>query len=176
MTRLVFVSIAITLAACSKSGDAPAPAPAASAAPSAAPSAPAASASAASAPTGSSWSGKYTAAAGSFTVPDGGEWSGVKFRGDDSPRGLGDGTLSADVDAAGRVSGTLEGPLGPLKVNGDLAAKAFSAALVSATPGDGFSGFAVGALDGDHITGTMRLSLPRGNVIREASFTLDRKH
>ena len=125
------------------------------------------------APARGAWSGRYDAAPGTFSVPDGGEWAGVRFRGEDAQAGLGDGTLAVSVSSEGRVEGKLEGPLGPLRVTGELLEKSFSAALVSADPAHGFSGTAVGTRAGERITGTMRLSLPTGNVLREATFTLE---
>jgi hypothetical protein len=121
------------------------------------------------------WTGKYTASAGSFSVPDGGEWAGVKFRGEDAGVGLGEGALSLSVDDSGHVRGDVEGPLGPLRLAGTLADGAFGAALVSGKPGEGFSGTAVGTESAERITGTMRLSLPTGNVLREASFSLEKQ-
>jgi hypothetical protein len=109
-------------------------------------------------------------------VPDGGEWSGVKFRGEDASVGLGDGALGATIDPEGHVIGTLDGPLGPGRLTGEVGkTKAFSAWIVPTTPGQGFTGTAVGSEEGDRISGTMKLSLSTGNVIREAAFTLDRK-
>ncbi len=122
------------------------------------------------------WTGHYESEPGTISVPDGGEWAGVKFRGDDAGVGLGDGALSVTVDSSGRVSGALEGPLGPLRVTGELAENAFGAALVSSDPAHGFAGTAVGTRGGDRITGTMHLSLPTGNVVRQASFSLEMKH
>jgi hypothetical protein len=124
---------------------------------------------------GGAWAGHYTAGPGTFFVPDGGEWAGVRFRGEDASVGLGDGAMGVLVDPAGHVQGTLEGPLGALRVTGALDADAFSAALVSSDPAQGFAGTAVGTVAGGRITGTMRLALPTGNVLREASFTLERK-
>ena len=121
------------------------------------------------------WSGRYLAKPGDLYVPEGGEWAGVKFRGEDASVGLGEGGLVFSVDRDGKLSGTLDGSLGELRVTGQLAAKAFSAALVSSDPAHGFTGTATGTEEGGRITGVMRLSLPTGNVLREASFTLERK-
>ena len=171
--RASILALGLVAAGCSKSIDPPAPpvrttpaseATSARAAPSGA--APAAA---------ETWSGRYSASPGGLYVPDGGEWAGVKFRGDDASVGLGEGTVLVSIDREGKVSGTLEGPLGPLRIAGQLAAKAFSAALVSSNPARGFTGTAVATEEGDRIAGTMRLSLPTGNVLREASFTLERK-
>jgi hypothetical protein len=175
MSRLSALAL-VALVACSRS-EPPTPSPAASAAlaapPSANPSAtPAASASGAA--TGpSSWSGHYTATVGSLTIPD---WTGVRFRGEDASVGLGDGAMTVALDERGRASGTLDGALGASKIDGALQASDFSATLVPDDLAKGFTGTAIGTRDGDHIAGTMRLSLPTGNVVREGSFTLDRKH
>jgi hypothetical protein len=109
-------------------------------------------------------------------VPDGGEWAGVRFRGEDAGVGLGDGTLDVAVDRSGRAQGTVEGPLGPLHLAGRFEDGVFSAALTSNEPSQGFSGIATGTAADGGIGGTMRLSLPTGNVLREAPFTLERKH
>jgi hypothetical protein len=165
------------LAGCTKAADAPSGVDgrdAALAVPATSP-APSASGLPRGAMTGGTWTGRYAAAPGPFSVPDGGEWSGVKFRGEDASVGLGEGVLSITLDSTGHVTGALEGPLGPLGITGELADGAFSASLVSSTPASGFAGVAVGTAAGDRIAGTMHLSLPTGNVLREASFTLDRK-
>jgi hypothetical protein len=177
MKRLSIGAIALVIfvAGCSKASDAPAVEVAASSKPS--PSiAPVPSAS--SAPSGSKWSGRYAATPGTFSVPDGGEWAGVKFRGEDASVGLGEGALLVSVDPAGHATGTLDGPLGPLRVTGELTESTFSAALVSSEPASGFSGTAVGTRAGEKLAGTMRLSLPTGNVLREGSFalTLEKAH
>jgi hypothetical protein len=155
---------------CSRGSDgaAPAPVPAASASASSAIDAGAPSAPKASDGSGA-WAGTYTATAGSLFVPD---WTGVKFRGEDASVGLGDGAMTVTLDANGRAAGTLDGALGATTLDGVLRDAAFSATLVPVDRAKGFSGTAIGTRDGDAITGTMRLSLPTGNVIREASFKL----
>ena len=160
---------------CSKANESPAAPPAAASAPPAAIARPTPSAAATGAATSGAWAGHYSSVPGTFSVPDGGEWAGVKFRGEDASVGLGDGTMGMSVDPAGHLQGTLEGPLGPLRFTGELDADAFSAALISSDPAQGFAGTAVGALASGRVTGTMRLSLPTGNVLREASFMLERK-
>jgi hypothetical protein len=177
MTRAIAVAlVALAAAACSKDD-------AKGAAPSSSSSGPAGSASvtagASSAPPAApagpvTWAGKYTAAPGAFYVPDAGEWSGVKFRGDDAGTGLGDGTLKVTIDPGGRAHGSLEGPLGPLRVDGEMRDSVLSARLTPADPASGFSGMLIGRADGGKIAGTMKASLPTANVIREASFSLEK--
>jgi len=164
----------VALAACSR-GEAPTAnanaTPSATPTPNATPSANAnASASATpSAPAPSTWSGHYTASVGTLASPD------RYFTGEDASVGLGDGALTVTLDDHGRATGTLDGPLGTSKLDGALRANDFGAALVPDDLAHGFTGTAVGTRDGDHIAGTMRLALPLGNVVRQASFTLDRK-
>jgi hypothetical protein len=120
-----------------------------------------------------SWSGTYAATAGTMYVPDASEWSGVKFRGDDASLGLGEGALRVTVDAAGRARGTLDGPLGPLRMEGTLAGGELTLALVPSDATSGFAGTAVGHAAGTKIEGTMHLaSRSTASVIRAASFSL----
>ncbi len=168
MTRGACLVAGLVALGCSRGTEgAPAPAASASSAPVASASA-AASAKPASDGSGA-WAGTYTATAGSLYVPD---WTGVKFRGEDASVGLGDGAMTVTLDATGRAAGTLDGALGATTLDGVLRDSAFSATLVPVDRAKGFSGTAIGTREGDAITGTMRLSLPTGNVIREASFKL----
>ncbi len=173
MNRAGIVIVLAALAACSRSES-----PNANATPTPTPNAtptPSANANAntkplASAPTipPSTWSGHYTATPGTLSSPD-------RFHGDDASVGLGDGAITLALDDHGRATGTLDGALGATKLDGALLSSDFSAALVPDDLASGFTGTAVGTRDGDRIAGTMHLSLPMGNVLREASFTLDRK-
>jgi hypothetical protein len=122
-----------------------------------------------------SWTGKYTSTAGSLFVPDGGEWSNTKWRGDPSTDGLGEGTLTLEI-AGPRVTGTLEGPLGPAVVRGAVAGGQITAWIERTTPSDkGFSGTLAGTASGATLEGTMHLSVYDAHVIREARFTLARR-
>jgi hypothetical protein len=168
VTRAAWTVAGLMVLGCSR-GTEGAPAPVASAS-----SAPVASASAAPSAKPASdgsgaWTGTYAATTGSLFVPD---WTGVKFRGEDASVGLGEGAMNVTLDASGRATGTLDGALGAITIDGVLREAAFSATLVAVDRAKGFSGTAIGTRDGDAITGTMRLSLPTGNVIREATFKL----
>jgi hypothetical protein len=187
MLGVALVGSALVVAGCSRSDAAASASPMAESASSGAgtkgattpsgstaamPGAPAAPSSASSAAT---WTGTYTATAGTLYVPDAPEWKGVKFRGDEAPVGLGPGSLELTVDGAGHAQGTLDGPLGPLRVQGELSGDELTAALVPTDPTKGFSGTAVGHIAGTKIEGTMHLaSESTANVIRTASFALTR--
>jgi hypothetical protein len=162
-------------AGCSKSTpDAPpAPSAAVSVAPVGSGSGSAAGATA-SAPATASWTGKYTSSPGSITVPDGGEWSYVKWRGDESKDGLGEGTLALEI-TGNQVTGTLEGPLGPATVRGMVDGTAVTATIERKTASDkGFSGTLLGTL-GATLEGSMNLSVHDAHIIRVAKFSLARK-
>src|SRR5258708_7364314 len=59
-----------------------------------------------------SWRGGYKSAPAALTIADG--WKKVHWSDTQSTAGVGDGTLSLVADAStGRVTGGLEGPLGP---------------------------------------------------------------
>ncbi len=142
----------------------------------------AASASAAptSAAAAASWTGSYKSEAGTLYVPtdvaNGKDWKDVKWRGDLSNTGLGDGPMTLAIDPSGRVSGTLAGPLGPALVNGQLAGDKLTASITRQTPSDGgFVGTLVGAIADGKLTGTMKLSQREASVIRSATFSAAKK-
>jgi hypothetical protein len=112
--------------------------------------------------------------AGTITVPDGGEWSYVKWRGDESKDGLGEGTLALEI-TGNQVTGTLEGPLGPATVRGMVDGTAVTATIERKTASDkGFSGTLLGTL-GATLEGSMNLSVHDAHIIRVAKFSLARK-
>lgn len=120
-----------------------------------------------------SWTGKYASTPGTLFVPDGGEWSYVKWRGDESKDGLGEGTLALEITGT-QVTGTLDGPLGPATVRGIVDGTQVTGWIERKTASDmGFSGTLIGTL-GATLEGTMRLSVHDAHIIREAKFSLAR--
>jgi hypothetical protein len=120
----------------------------------------------------SSWSGTYKSAAGSLYIPP--DWKSVRWSGVDAQGGLGEGTMTIQIDAAtGRVLGAVDGPLGPAIVDGVVFDGKLSASIVRKVPSDhGFSGTLLGSVDRDVATGSMSLSSAEANAIRSATFTL----
>lgn len=119
------------------------------------------------------YSGTYKATAGTLYVPEEKDWKGFRFRGDDAGTGLGDGTLTFKVKEGGRIEGEGDGPFGKFILSGVLAESALSAAVMRKDPTDeGFTGFLIGTKKGEAFEGTMKLSLARGNVLRDATFTV----
>lgn len=168
----------LVLLACSKS-ESPAPPAAARDAGATAVTAPSPSASAGKASEGKvvHWTGTYKTTRGTFYVPSGPEYSGVKWRGDDGPEGLGEGKIDLTIDPqTGKVDGSLEGVLGPSVVYGSLAGDALAATIARKDIADrGFSGTLYGKSTDAAVTGTMKLSLPDAHLVRDGQFTLKRK-
>ncbi|MGH7293998.1 MAG: hypothetical protein ACRELB_03645 [Polyangiaceae bacterium] len=122
----------------------------------------------------SSWSGDYKSAVANITVtPD---WKKVHWVDTQSTAGVGDGKMTLAVEGAtGRVTGSLEGPLGPATLDGALIDGKLTAALVRKDPVDqGFAGTLVGTVTGDKATGTITASPGGGGTARTATFTLAR--
>jgi hypothetical protein len=174
----------LLLVACDKKDNPPGPTPAATqsvAAPSTAAPTTSASAAPTAAATGGSYAveGKYKSAASGMYIPhdapNGKDWKEVKWQGDQSPAGIGEGNLSLKVDKD-VVTGELEGPLGPAIVNGNVHDGQLTGTIrrKDATDG-GFTGTLVGKVTGTGIEGTMKLSRAEANVIREAQFSLAKK-
>jgi hypothetical protein len=129
------------------------------------------------------WHGTYTARAGEIYVPEAGdapnakEWDGVKWRGDATDAGLGDGTLTLGVDGAGRVTGTLDGPLGPATVSGVWQDDRLTASFAPKTPSPtAFSGSLTAATRPDGAEGVLHASMGTARVIRTGTLRLEPAH
>ncbi len=127
-----------------------------------------------------SWAGSYKSEAGSIYVPtevaNGKDWKDVKWRGDLSNSGLGDGPMTLTIDPSGRVSGSLEGPLGPAIINGQLIENRVTATITRKNTSDGgFVGTLTGSVEDAKVTGTMKLSQREASVIRSATFSASKK-
>lgn len=122
------------------------------------------------------WTGAYKSTAGTIYVPSGAEWSGTKWRGDESPDGLGDGTLTLTVDPkSGNVTGVLDGPIAAI-VYGSFAAGQLTATIAPKSTDAGFSGTLLGNVTGDKLDGTMHVSSSSdAHVIRAITFSLGKK-
>lgn len=183
-SRLALASFTVALAlasfACKKSDpEGPAPQGSASTAP-AAPSSSASSATAseAGAPsakatgTASSFSGKYTTeAVTAIAVPE-----GTKWKGEEGTEGTGEGTLTLEAAADGRVTGTVEGPLGPALVEGLLEGDSLTASFRRKDPADnGFYGTILGKVAGDKVEGSVAASRGNAGLVRTGKLTLSKK-
>jgi len=176
MTRLAAFVLLATLAGCSKPSADATLAPASASAPAASSAAPSAAASASARPPAAtasrSWRGTYKSAAATMNVPP--DWKKVHWSDPQNTEGIGDGALTLAVDGAtGHVTGTLDGPLGPATLDGVVSDGQLSATVRRKDPNDkGFTGTALGTVGGDHVEGTMNVSLGLASAVRTATFTL----
>lgn len=117
------------------------------------------------------WRGTYKSAAASLDVPAdfAKTWAHKDLGG-----GTGDGAMTLSVDGAtGRATGTLEGPLGPALLAGDVASGTLTATVRRKDPTDrGFTGTLRATVTADRIDGTMTLASADGAMQRSASLTL----
>ncbi len=139
----------------------------------AAPAAAATGSAAGTAATAADYTGSYKATPGTLYVPEEKDWKGFRFRGEDAGVGLGDGTLTLKVKEGGRVEGEGDGAFGKFILSGVLAENTVTANVYRKDPSDGgFTGFLIGTKKGDAFEGTMKLSLAKANVLRDATFTV----
>jgi hypothetical protein len=112
------------------------------------------------------WRGTYKSVA---AAP---EWK-AHVKGPESTAGLGEGTLTLSVDAGGRVSGAIDGPLGPATIDGLAADRALTATIARKDPSDrGFTGTLSGTIEDAKATGTMNVTLGEASVVRTVTFSL----
>jgi hypothetical protein len=118
------------------------------------------------------WKGTYKSVAGSVTIPPSlkaGSWANA-----DTQAALGDGALTLVVEPrSGRVTGALEGPLGPASVAGLSADGKLTATIRRIDPSDeGFTGTLEAEVKDAKLEGTMNGALGRANAVRTATFTM----
>lgn len=130
---------------------------------------PSASASATAAPR--AWRGTYKSTAASLDVPAD---FAKTWKHTDRGGGTGDGAMTLAIDATtGRANGTLEGPLGPALLAGDVAGGTLTATVRRQDPSDrGFTGTLRATVTADRIDGTMTLASAEGAMQRSATVTL----
>lgn len=119
-----------------------------------------------------SYDGKYSSTAvAMIAVPE-----GTKWKGEESPDGVGEGKLALEVSAEGRVQGTLEGTLGAALVEGIVDGDTLTATFRRKDPADnGFYGTLGGKIAADKIEGTLTSSRGNAGLVREGKFSLVKK-
>ena len=97
----------------------------------------------------------------------------MKWKVPENSAGVGDGTIALTVGADGRVTGTIEGVLGPAVVDGLAVDGRVTGAIARRDPSDhGFTGTLGGDIAGGHARGTMHLTLAEAGAVRTATFDL----
>jgi hypothetical protein len=172
MTRAPLLLGVLLALGCTKPSGLASTEPASSASTSPAPSVaaiPSASAAPASAP--KTWKGTYKSSAASLAVPPdfAKAWAHA-----DRGGGTGEGAMTLAIDGATNLAtGTVDGPLGPALVAGEVAEGTLTASVRRKDPSDcGFTGTLRATVTADRIDGTMSLASADGSVQRTASMTL----
>jgi hypothetical protein len=123
-------------------------------------------------PTGpKAFAGSYKAAPQLLHMPD---FTGTKWRGDDAGIALGEGKISISLLPDGRVMGTMEAPLGPSTIYGTHADGRVSATVRGEVGDDkAWVGTLSATATAGKLEGVLTMSSSRGNVARQASFSLE---
>jgi hypothetical protein len=119
------------------------------------------------------FTGTYTSKASELFVPDAEAYKGFKFRGDDAGSALGDGPIKLTVALDGKVTGSLEGPLGPATLDGVATDAGITFRVTADDPKAdlALSGTGEGEASPSEVKGTMQLSSWHANLLRQATFT-----
>ena len=127
--------------------------------------------------TASAFKGKYTVKPAAMYVPSEKDWANVKWKNDEAKH-VGDGDMTLDIDAAGRVAGQTDpaGAMGAAVIEGSATATELTAMLRRKDPSDqGLMGTVTAKITGDKIEGVMKLSDANAASVREATFSLSKK-
>jgi hypothetical protein len=119
--------------------------------------------------------GTYKTAAGALVVTA--DYRKTHSAAPESSAGIGEGTLTVQVDGAGRVTGAMDGVLGAALLEGKVSGDNLSAAIRRKDPTDrGFTGMLAGTVATGGTTGTMSLASAEGGVVRTGTFTVSPAH
>jgi hypothetical protein len=171
VTRALVLGVVLAMGCSKPSGPSPAePAPSASTT-TAPPVAGTASATPAPAAAPKTWNGTYKSEAASLDVPPdfAKTWAHT-----DRGGGTGGGAITLTIDgASGHATGTIEGPLGPALVSGDVTGGTLTASVRRKDPTDrGFTGTLRATVTAERIDGTVTLASADGSTQRTATTTL----
>jgi len=120
-----------------------------------------------------SWRGRYEARHFKIemTKPQGAvkEWAG-----DDGKNASGSGEINLKIDGAGQVSGTGQGPLGPMVATGEVDGDMLRVKLQPVDPGGegALGGFLLASRKGDAFSGKLQASSGDSLVVRDAPVEL----
>ena len=120
------------------------------------------------------WHGTYEAKRALINLSKSTPWPAWKR---DAGKQVGKGTAEFEIDANGQLHGKISGPLGPMMLVGRVEDGVIRGrALPAEPPAVGtMAGVFMGGLRGDTIHATLRASNGRGEAVRSAELTLNRK-
>ncbi|HEV3193427.1 MAG TPA: hypothetical protein VGY54_23125 [Polyangiaceae bacterium] len=118
--------------------------------------------------------GIYKSEPASLYIPTAPDWKGVRWTVKDTLLGVGEGPITLTINSAtGRVTGAVDGPLGPGVIDGFAREGTLTATVARKDPSDrGFAGTLMASVKSGHADGTMSLSLAEASAIRQAAFAL----
>ena len=121
------------------------------------------------------WHGRYSARRAVVEVPPG--VPDKTWAEDDGSQATGDGTIELSIDEADQVTGSAQGPLGPLKIRGALTGTHLRAGVAPADLDAAVAmwGMLVGQVGPDKAQGELRVSNRDGRLVRSASIELRRR-
>jgi len=124
-------------------------------------------------PATKTYSGNYTSQKAELSVPDGPDWKSVKFKGEESPLGLGEGAMEISIESGERAKGSVLGQLGPALITGVVSNGAIVGTMYRKDPTDGgFTGSFYAKFEGEALTGELKVASGNGAILRNATFSL----
>lgn len=133
----------------------------------------------AAAPSGAalSFAGTYSAKPSTLYIPAEKDYSGVKQAKSDDTKLVGDGALTLEVSAEGRVTGAIDsGPAAPALVDATRSGDEIRGTVRRKDPSDqGLTGVILGKIEGGKVSGKLTLAEANAATLREATFSAEKK-
>lgn len=131
------------------------------------------------APAGSalSFAGTYSAKPSTLYIPADKDYASVKQAKSDDTKLVGDGALTLEVGADGRVTGAIDsGPASPALIDATRNGDEIRGTVRRKDPSDqGLTGVVVAKIEGAKVTGKLTLAEANAAMLREATFSADKK-
>ena len=123
------------------------------------------------------YAGTYEAKPAALYIPEHQDWKNTKQAKDDPAKHVGEGNLTIEVAADGRVTGTVDsGPASPGLISGLVEGTRLTATIRRKEAGDqGLTGSILGTVEGGQITGTGKLADATAAILREGKVSAKKK-
>lgn len=124
-----------------------------------------------------SFKGSYTAKPATLYIPEHKDYGSVKQAKSDDTKLVGEGTLTIDVAPDGKVTGTIDsGPASPAVIDATKDGDEIRGTVRRKDPADqGLTGVVLAKVEGGKLTGTLTLAEANAAVLRDATFTAEKK-
>ncbi|MBX3218239.1 MAG: hypothetical protein KF850_39905 [Labilithrix sp.] len=126
---------------------------------------------------GASFGGSYKIAPGLMYIPETKDYGNVKQVKDDPEKHVGEGTLTLEVAADGKITGTVDtGPAAPGLVDGSVIEGELRGVIRRKEPkDDGLTGTFIATRSADAVEGRLSLADTNAAIVREGTFSLKKK-